>query len=140
MSSPEQELGLIREFRELHSYVSRLGQQFNLIYKRLESLETQLNQISVKFDESTAVNRSEIAIIQQKMFTKSEFEEFVSELQITVDEKLPPFSFNDLMRFEYSTYTAINNSFHILHQCTLDPTHPNRNTHHLSTQLIVNKF
>ena len=90
MSSPEQELGLIREFRELHSYVSRLGQQFNLIYKRLESLETQLNQISVKFDKSTAVNRSEIAIIQQKMFTKSEFEEFVSELQITVDEKLPP--------------------------------------------------
>lgn len=89
MSSQKEELGLIREFRELHSYVSRLGRQFNLIYKRLESLENQLTQISAKFDESTAVNRKEIGIIQQKMFTKSEFEEFVSELQITIEEKLP---------------------------------------------------
>jgi hypothetical protein len=89
MSSPKQELGLIREFRELHSYVSQLGHQFNLIYKRLESLEIQLIQISTKFDESTAVNRKEIGIIQQKMFTKSEFIEFVNELQITVEEKLP---------------------------------------------------
>ena len=89
MSLPKQELGLIREFRELHSYVSQLGHQFNLIYKRLESLETRLIQISTKLDESTAVNRKEIGLIHQKMFTKSEFEEFVSELQITVEEKLP---------------------------------------------------
>jgi len=89
MSSSTQELGLIREFKELHSYVSQLGRQFNLIYKRLESLETKLNQISVKFDESTALNRKEITIIQQKMFTKSEFNDFVNELQITIEEKLP---------------------------------------------------
>lgn len=89
MSSPTQELGLIREFRELHSYVSQLGRQFNLIYKRLESLELQIAQISAKFDESTAVNRKEIGVIQQRMFTKSEFEEFVNELQITIEEKLP---------------------------------------------------
>jgi hypothetical protein len=89
MSSPTQELGLIREFRELHYYVSQLGRQFNLIYKRLESLEIQIAQISAKFDESTAVNRKEIGVIQQRMFTKSEFEEFVNELQITIEEKLP---------------------------------------------------
>ena len=90
MSSPKQELGLIREFRELHSYVSRLGQQFNLIYKRLEGLEKQLTEISRKFDASTAANRKEISVIQQRMFTKSEFEEFIKELQITVEEQLPP--------------------------------------------------
>ncbi len=89
MSSPTKELGLIREFRELHSYVSHLGRQFNLIYKRLESLEIQIARISAKFDESTAVNRKEIGIIQQRMFTKSEFKEFVNELQITIEEKLP---------------------------------------------------
>ena len=89
MSSPKQELGLIREFRELHSYVSQLGRQFNLIYKRLESLEIQLTQIAARFDDSIAANRKEIGLVQQKMFTKSEFEEFVSELQITIEEKLP---------------------------------------------------
>jgi len=90
MSSPKQELGLIREFKELHSYVSRLGQQFNLIYKRLEGLEMQLTQMSQKFGESTAANRNEISVIHQKMFTKSEFEDFIKELQITVEEQLPP--------------------------------------------------
>jgi len=69
--------------------MSQLGYQFNLIYKRLESLEIQLTKIAARFDDSIAVNRKEIGMIQQKMFTKSEFEEFVSELQITVEETLP---------------------------------------------------
>ena len=89
MSSPKQELGLIKEFRDLYSYVSELGRQFNLMYKRLESLEMHLKEISAKFDESTAVHRNEITTIQQKMFTKSEFNDFISELQITIEETLP---------------------------------------------------
>lgn len=106
MSLPKQELGLIREFRELHSYVSQLGRQFNLIYKRLENLEIQLTQISAKFDESTAANRKDIGIIQQNMFTKSEFEKFVSELQITVEEKLPTLLSSPIVSLEIKESTS----------------------------------
>lgn len=90
MSTPKQELGLVIEFRNLYSYVSELGLQFNLVHKRLENLETQLKEISTKFDKYIAVTKSEIAEIQEKMFTKTEFDKFISELQFKMEEALPP--------------------------------------------------
>lgn len=106
MSSPKQELGLIKEFRDLYSYVSQLGRQFNLMYKRLESLEVQLKEISAKFDESTAVHRNEIVTIQEKMFTQSEFKDFISELQITIEETLPTLPLSSPIPYKIAEATS----------------------------------
>ena len=88
MSAPE--LGLIKEFLKLHKYVSELGNQFILSYQRLESIEKQLQEMSANFNESFAANRKEIIDIKDKMFTKTDFEEFIVELQLKVEETLPP--------------------------------------------------
>ena len=84
------ELGLIKEFLKLHNYVSELGNQFIISYQRLERIEKQLKEMSVIFNESFAVNRKEIVDIKEKMFTKSDFDEFIVELQLKVEETLPP--------------------------------------------------
>jgi predicted nucleic acid-binding Zn-ribbon protein len=88
MSTPE--LGLIKEFLKLHKYVTELGNQFILSYQRLESIEKQLQEMSANFNESFAANRKEIIDIKDKMFTKTDFEEFIVELQLKVEETLPP--------------------------------------------------
>ena len=90
MSTSELELSLVKEFLKLHKYVSDLGRQFNLVYKRLGSIEKQLTEMSVNFNESIAVSRREITDISERMFTKSAFDEFIVELQLKVEETLPP--------------------------------------------------
>jgi hypothetical protein len=84
------ELGLIKEFLKLHKYVSELGNQFILSYQRIESIEKQLQKMSANFNESFAANRKEIVDIKEKMFTKTDFDEFIVELQLKVEETLPP--------------------------------------------------
>ena len=90
MSAQDREPVLISEFRELYKYVYDVGQYVNRIYEHLGEIETQLKEISDKFDERTAVNLKDILEIQEKMITKSEFNEFVDALRVKVEEKLPP--------------------------------------------------
>jgi len=73
----------------LHTYVSELGRQFNLAFERLERIELQLKEMSVTFNESLTLNKNEIVDIREKMFTKTDFEEFITELQLKVEETLP---------------------------------------------------
>ena len=89
MSTQDREPVLIREFRELYKYVYDVGRYVNRIYQRLDGIETQLKEISDKFDERTGVNSKDISEIQEKMITKSEFNEFVDALRAKVEEKLP---------------------------------------------------
>ena len=89
MSAQGREPALLRDFRELYEYVYEVGRHVNLIYKRMESIESQLKEDSEKFDEATKANRRDIADIQEKMLDKSEFEEFVAALKAEVEEKLP---------------------------------------------------
>ena len=89
MSTQNHEPALVREFREVYKYVYDVGKYVNIIYKRLEKIETQLKEISDKFDERTALNSKDISEIQEKMTTKSEFNEFVDALRTKVEEKLP---------------------------------------------------
>jgi len=79
----------VREFRELYNYVYDVGKYVNLIYKRLEKMETMIDEISTKFDERTTANRGDIAEILEKMLTKSEFNEFVEALRGNIEEELP---------------------------------------------------
>jgi hypothetical protein len=89
MSEPLSEPTLVKEFRDLYTYVAELGQHVNRVYKRLENIEIQLREISDKFNTSTTVNKTDIDDIQEKMLTKTEFDEFVGGLQTKVKEKLP---------------------------------------------------
>lgn len=89
MSEPLTEPTLVKEFRDLYTYVAELGQHVNRVYKRLESIEIQLKEISEKFNTSTSVNKNDINDIQENMFTKMEFDEFIGGLQTKVKEKLP---------------------------------------------------
>jgi len=89
MSEPLSEPTLVKEFRDLYTYVSELGQHVNRVYKRLENIEMQLKEISDKFNTSTTVNKNEIVDIQEQMLTKTAFDEFVGGLQTKVKEKLP---------------------------------------------------
>jgi flagellar biosynthesis chaperone FliJ len=66
-----------------------VGRYVNRIYERLGEIDTQLKEISDKFDERTAVNSKDISEIQEKMLTKSKFDEFVDTLRAKVEEKLP---------------------------------------------------
>ena len=67
MSAQDREPILVREFRELYNYVYDVGRYVNLIYKRLEKIETMIEDVSKKFDERTTVNRKDIAEILEKM-------------------------------------------------------------------------
>ncbi len=87
MSTQDREPVLIREFRELYKYVYDVGRYVNRIYERLGEIDTQLKEISDKFDERTAINSKDISEIQEKMLTKSEFDEFVDTLKAKVEEK-----------------------------------------------------
>ena len=89
MSSPKQDLGIVKEFMNIYTYVSELGRQFNLFYERLESIELQLKAMSVSFNESLNLNKNEIIDIKEKMFTKTDFDEFIVDLQLKVEETLP---------------------------------------------------
>ena len=89
LSTQNREPALVREFRELYNYVYDVGKYVNLIYKRLEKIETMIEEVSLKFDERTTANRGDIAEILDKMLTKSEFNEFVEALQGNIEEKLP---------------------------------------------------
>jgi len=89
MSTHGREPALLRDFRELYDYVYEVGRHVNLIYKRLERIETKLNEISERFDESTTVNRRDIVDIREKMLTRSEFDQFVDALKAKVEETLP---------------------------------------------------
>lgn len=89
MSIPQREPALVKEFRDLYDYVFELGRHVTLVYKRLENIEIRLKEISVKFNESTTENRDEIENMREKMFTRSEFDDFVGGLRAKVDEALP---------------------------------------------------
>jgi hypothetical protein len=89
MSTQDREPVIISEFRELYKYVYDVGRYVNRIYEHLDGIETQLKEISDKFDERTALNSKDISEIQEKMITKSEFDKFVDTLRAKVEEKLP---------------------------------------------------
>ena len=89
MSTQDREPVFISEFRELYKYVYDVGLYVNRIYEHLGGIETQLKEISDKFDERTALNSKDISEIQEKMIAKSEFNEFVDVLSAKVEEKLP---------------------------------------------------
>ena len=89
LSSSKLELSIVKEFMNLHAYVSELGRQFNLTFERLERIELQLKEMSATFNESLTSNKNEIVNIREKMFTKTDFDEFFTELQLTVEETLP---------------------------------------------------
>ena len=89
LSTQNNEPALLREFRELYNYVYDGGKYVNIIYKRLEKIETMIEDISTKIDERTTANRSDISEILEKMFTKSQFNEFIEELRGNIEEKLP---------------------------------------------------
>ena len=89
LSTKNREPALVREFRELYNYVYDVGKYVNIIYKRLEKIETMIDEISTKIDERTTANRGAISEILEKMFTKSEFNEFIEELRGNIEEKLP---------------------------------------------------
>jgi histone deacetylase complex regulatory component SIN3 len=89
LSTQNREPALVREFRELYNYVYDVGKYVNLIYKRLEKIETMIEEVSLKFDERTTANRGDIGEILEKMLTKSEFNEFVEALRGNIEEKLP---------------------------------------------------
>lgn len=89
MSAQDREPALVRDFSKLYKYVHNVGRYVNLIYKRLDKIETQIEEISKKFEDQTTVNRRNIADIQEKMLTTSKFEEFVDALKAEVEEELP---------------------------------------------------
>ena len=89
MDTQNHEPAIVREFRELYNYVYDVGKYVNLIYKRLERIEIMIDEISTKIDERTTANRSDISEILEKMFTKSEFNEFTEALRSNIEEKLP---------------------------------------------------
>ena len=89
MSAQDREPTIVREFRELYNYAYDVGRYVNLIYKRLDKIETLIEEVSNKFDERTTANRRDIAEILENMLTKSEFNEFVVALRTKVEEKLP---------------------------------------------------
>lgn len=88
-STQDREPALVRDFSKLYKYVYNVGRYVNLIYERLDNIETQIEEVSKKFDEQTTVNRRSIADIQEKIFTKSEFEEFIKVLKAEIEEELP---------------------------------------------------
>jgi histone deacetylase complex regulatory component SIN3 len=89
LATENHEPALVREFRELYNYVYDVGKYVNLIYKRLEKIETMIDEISTKIDDRTTANRRDISEILEKMFTKSEFNEFTEALRGNIEEKLP---------------------------------------------------
>ncbi len=105
MSIPQREPALVKEFRDLYDYVFELGRHITLVYKRLENIEIRLTEISEKFNESTTVNRNEIDDIREKMFTKSEFDDFVGGLQAKVEETLPSLPQTQSTNLEISELT-----------------------------------
>jgi len=106
MSLPQQEPALVKEFRDLYNYVFELGRHITLIYKRLENIEIRLKEISVEFNESSTINRNEIVDIREKMFTKSEFDNFVGGLKAKVEETLPSLPESPPANFETSESTS----------------------------------
>ena len=107
MSLPQREPALVKEFRDLYDYVFELGRHISLIYKRLENIETRLKEISVEFNESSTINRNEIVDIREKMFTKSEFDDFVGGLKAKVEETLPSLPESPRTNFETSKSTSM---------------------------------
>ena len=105
MSMPQREPALIKEFRDLYDYVFELGRHITLVYKRLENIEIGLKEISEKFNESTTINRNEIVDIKEKMFTKSEFDDFISGLRAKVEETLPSLPQTQSLNIETSELT-----------------------------------
>ena len=106
MSIPQREPALVKEFRDLYDYVFELGRHISLIYKRLENIEIRLKEISVEFNDSSTINRNEIVDIREKMFTKSEFDNFVGGLKAKVEETLPSLPESPLANFETSESTS----------------------------------
>ncbi len=106
MSLPQREPALVKEFRDLYDYVFELGRHITLVYKRLENIEIRLKEISVEFNESSTINRNEIVDIREKMFTKSEFDDFVSGLKAKVEETLPSLPESPLDNFQTSESTS----------------------------------
>jgi len=106
MSIPQREPALVKEFRDLYDYVFELGRHITLVYKRLENIEIQLNEISVEFNESSTINRNEIVDIRERMFTKSEFNNFVGGLKAKVEETLPSLPVSSSANFETSELTS----------------------------------
>lgn len=105
MSIPQREPALIKEFRDLYDYVFELGRHITLVYKRLENIEIGLKEISEKFNESTTINRNEIVDIKEKMFTKSEFDDFIGGLRAKVEETLPSLPQTQSLNIETSELT-----------------------------------
>jgi len=105
MSIPQREPALVKEFRDLYDYVFELGRHITLVYKRLENIEIGLKEISEKFNESTTINRNEIVDIKEKMFTKSEFDDFIGGLRAKVEETLPSLPQTQSLNIETSELT-----------------------------------
>jgi len=87
LSSSKLELSIVKEFLNLHAYVSELGSQFNLAFERLERIELQLKEMSVTFNELLTSNKNEIVDIREKMFTKTDFDDFIARVRPLYSKK-----------------------------------------------------
>ena len=86
----DREPAIIKEFRELYDYVRLMGDHVNQIYRRLEQIESTLNEVSASHSASIRENALAITTIKENMVSKNEFHGFIEQLKASVSEQLPP--------------------------------------------------
>jgi hypothetical protein len=79
---------------QLSEYVKQVAEHVNLIYKRLEGIEENVNSTLhdvEKLKEMIEANRAELSILNEKFISQSEFDEFVKRLTQSMKEILLPY-------------------------------------------------
>jgi chromosome segregation ATPase len=78
--------------REMESYIKRLGEVINLVYKKLAETENRVDKVEMensKLKAEVEDTRSRIETLKSGLVTRSEFDELLSSLTSSLKEVVP---------------------------------------------------
>ena len=80
---------LLQRFQDLHEYMRLMGEHINKIYKKIEDIESDINEMTNEHKMLIETNKNEIENVNEIMVTKSEINDLLQELTNSIGGLLP---------------------------------------------------
>ena len=80
---------LLQRFHDLHEYIRLMGEHINKIYKKIEDIESDINEMTNEHKMLIETNKNDIENVNEIMVTKSEINDLLQELTNSINGLLP---------------------------------------------------
>ena len=80
---------LLQRFHNIYEYMCLKGEHINKIYKKIEDIESDINEMTNEHKMLIETNKNEIENVNEIMVTKSEINDLLQELTNSINGLLP---------------------------------------------------